>query len=465
MESESGLGLDETTRNLLMVEERRNNEVRSFEGDPQELSANDNPNDPDDKIVEKLLVRDVHAPNAPLLVSIPSLPVTQNEFFICASTIVVTHGNNVIVLSPNETGPRSALDKFLSGIASGIMAITAAPDAAGQALLDETTDMPDDFFSWLKTALPVDSVLVQGGGVDSPEPVSGFVLKITTPLALHFTTQAIIHAFPAFTIATDLPFGFLTLGSVLVLGLDSSLDKTSKFSTTLMEVLDYINMDESVLIGLSSTLGLQLDVSDGSRNALWFCPLPSYTSILRLQFTLTDERTLQEFVHNHVSTNLDIKDIRLIVRKRVSQFSDPTGYFCRENPGLMFSFTAQRKIESASGPGPPGTSSLNTVVLFDNDTLTFIIKPDNGSLGDLLGWLALLTPGADQDDVKSIQKWIANVSSKIPSVRELRLSVNKDGLQKFYLDLELDIDFAASSDGKVAFFVSAYSIVSGGFIL
>jgi hypothetical protein len=86
---------------------------------------------------------------------------TDHEFFICSSTVLATAGANAVVVSDSEVGARAALDQFLSGLSTGMLAIAAAPDAGGQPLLQDTADFPDDLFMWFKAVLQADNVLAQ----------------------------------------------------------------------------------------------------------------------------------------------------------------------------------------------------------------------------------------------------------------------------------------------------------------
>lgn len=128
------------------------------------------------------------------------------------------------------------------------------------------------------------------------------------------------------------------------------------------------------------------------------------------------------------------------------------GFNASQDPQLMITVTVS----------PPNLTPLDAVFVFELHLITLVIKPKDGSLTDILGWLAFLTPGASQDDVKSVETWVKNISPNgLSTIREMRLAVNKGKLRMFFLELELDVDFGQSPDAtrKVAFFVSLCSFL------
>jgi hypothetical protein len=437
-------GLTDDRKSALVSLETYNNVYHAPEGVDTELASADTRN----PIFgggggSKFVMRDADP-------SVDTQPVTptalpNDGYFICASTAVVAAStNNALILGGNEVGARAALDQFLDGLFSGVLALSTVPDTVGKPLLDDTSDFPDDLFLWFNAVLSANTILVRGVS-NSPTPVTAFEIRITSPWELQFTTEAFL-ADPPMTPLPDMPFGFLALTSVLYLGLDLSSVNTTLQTTDLGSVLTFIGMDEVLLQALGSAIPLNLDRTSGSRNAMWFTTDPQYQSIMRLQFTLADETSFRSFI-NSISSGLTITNLKLIVRNRISQIAFVDGFEARHTPQLIVTLTVN----------PQGLTPMDAVFVFEFNVITLVIKPKDGSLEEMLGWLAFLTPGANADDVKSVKDWVATVSPKgTVTIREMRLAIGDSAIQSFYLDLEVDVDFGKSPDGsgKVAFFVS-----------
>lgn len=447
---------------LVKLEADNNGKIHEGEGDDDELDV---PLDDQPVIlVDKLAIRIAAAPTNP---TIQPLALPTDDYFICASTLLITFGTNALAFHPNETGARAALDVFLAGLSTGILALQAAPNSAGAPLLAATTDFPDSLFRWMNASLNANSVLVQGTpdspNSPSPNPVTGFVVNIVDPLrldtstsivtthpyAMQFSTTAFVPD-PSIQPAPTMPFGFEPLANLLTLGLDLTSTNTALQSINLADLLTFIQFDQSRLQTLGGVINLTLDKTSGARNTLWFINQPLYRSVMRLQFTLTDESTFTTFI-SKISPNLTLSNIRLIARKRVTKFITKGGFDARENPQLIVTVTLT----------PQNLTPMDAAFIFEFNLITLVITPQDGTLAQMLGWLAFLTPGASQTDVQDIQNWIAKVAPKgTPIIREMRLAISQGALQMFFLDVEVDVDFGQApsgtdGSGKVAFFVSS----------
>jgi hypothetical protein len=140
-----------------------------------------------------------------------------------------------------------------------------------------------------------------------------------------------------------------------------------------------------------------------------------------------------------------MSNLKVIARRRVTRSIAQNGFNSFEDPQLMVTVTAS----------PPDLTPLDAVFIFEFNLITLVIEPKDGTLEEVLGWLAYLTPGVSQDEVKAVKTWVDKISSHLPTIREMRLAINNGGLVMFYLDLEIDVDFGKSLDGsgKAAFFV------------
>ena len=416
-----------------------------------------------DRSVGRVLIQaDAPASSPP----VQPLALPTNHYFICASSIL-TSGSNALRLELTDTGARSALDVFLDGLESGMLVAQSAPDSVGQVLLPGTADFPDSLCGWMSASLNADSVLVQGipdlPNSPSQSPVTGFVVSITAPLlltgstpapfpqasAMQFTTAAFVPD-PDIKPAPVMPFGYLPLLNLLTLGLDLTSGHTTLQSMTLADLLSFIGMDSSRLQTLGGAINLTLDTDPKARNTLWFVSQPSYQAIMRLQFKLTDETTFRSFFTT-IAPKLTLSNIRVIGRKFVSKVVTSTGFDTTQQPQL---------ITTVAVTPPDSATALDASFIFAPNVITLVIRPQDGTLAEMLGWLALLMGLDDVDNaaVLDVENWVAKVSSNTVTIRELRLAICNSKLQTFSLDLEVDVDFGQSpeSTGKVAFFVSSF---------
>ena len=445
-------GLDTEQKEILKAIEDYNNRRHPAEGTSSELATQDGSSDSskdEDKLVAlgtSEVMRDVlpdvsSSANPPTTITPTSLPT--DGYFICASSTVVAASTNALVLSSTDVGVKAALDQFLDGLQSGVLSLTAAPDSTGKSVQDRSSDFPDDLFLWFSAVLNASTVIVRGVP-GSAAPVTAFEIRITSPWNIQFTTEAFTSD-PPFSPLPDMPFGFYTQPPLLYLGLDLESSNTTLKDTNLAAVLTFISMDAGTLQKLSSALPLTLDEAAGSRNTMLFGSSPQYNSIIRLQFQLSDETLFTDFVES-LSSNMTFSNLRLIVRKNITRLDRDDGYEARQDPELMVTLTMT----------PQDLAAMDAVLIFDNKLITLVIEPKDGSLEQLLGWLAFLTPGANADDVKNVKNWIDIVSDELPKIREMRIAIGNNQIQSFFLDLELDVNFGKSTDstGKVAFFVS-----------
>jgi hypothetical protein len=450
-------GLDADQNLILQAVEKQYNDAHAAEGSPSELKNSSSGSSMDEEKFVALgasglmrgVLRDVNPPaNPPSVVTPTSMPA--DGYFICASSTVVVAATNTVVLSSTDTGAKAALDQFLDGLQSGVLSLTAAPDSTGKPVQDQSSDFPDDLFLWLSAVLNTSTIIVSGVP-GSLTPVTGFEVRITKPWNMQFTTDAFTSQ-PPFSPLPDMFFGFYPPTLLLYLGLDLASTNTTLRDTTLADVLEFISMDAGILQTLSSALPLTLDEAATSRNTMWFGSSPDYNSIIRLQFQLSDNSNMFTDFMNSLSSKMSFSNLRLIVRKNITRLEREDGFEARQNPELMVTLTMTP---------PDGLAAMDAVLIFEYKVITLVIEPSNGSLEQMLGWLAFLTPGTNADDVKKVKDWIAVVSDKLPTIREMRIAIGNNQIQSFFLDLELDVDFGKSADstGKVAFFVSLTFLV------
>jgi hypothetical protein len=445
-------GLDTDQKLILQAIEKQYNVAHAAEGSPSELDNSSSGSSMDEEKFIALgasrlmrgVLRDVNPPaNPPSVVTPTAMPA--DGYFICASSTVVVAATNTLVLSSTDAGAKAALDQFLDGLQSGVLSLTAAPDSTGKPVQDQSSDFPDDLFLWFSAVLNTSTIIVSGipGSVT---PVTGFEVRITKPWNMQFTTDAFTNQ-PPFSPLPDMFFGFYPSTLLLYLGLDLASTNTTLKDTTLAEVLEFISMDAGILQTLSGGLPLTLDEAATSRNTMWFGSSPDYNSIIRLQFRLSDKSNMFTDFMNSLSSKMNFSNLRLIVRKNITRLEREDGYEARQNPGLMVTLTMTP---------PDDLAAMDAVLIFEYKVITLVVEPSNGSLEQMLGWLAFLTPGTNADDVKKVKDWIALVSDNLPRIREMRIAIGNNQIQSFFLDLELDVDFGKSADstGKVAFFVS-----------
>ena len=403
-------------------------------------------------------------PNVGAAPALPGASGTPGRHFITSSSADVAafqaQGGDVLHIITGTSRASQSLSTFVGSLFTACCEFAALPGATDQPFLDE-----DDMSSWFAAGLQADGLFAKG---TADMLISEISLVITTPFALttpatwqiRFSTSS--DAFQAtfqgmLPQTTDVlpvfPFGNQDKSNTLILALDG----TPQVTTTLAEVLSYINMDGSLLLrGLTSLLSLTLDTSPGSRNAVWFNGYGRYQTTMRLQFNLTDIDTFETFLHTNISSKLALNKDKshIVVRKVVTQCASAGGYTWFDDPELIIMVTFQRDVTDSHGL--PAKSNLEAVFSFTHNALEITIEPDDGTLGDLLGWLATLIPGETGNKAADVENWVKKVSTSAISVRKLNFTVNDDGMQHFGLDLELDVEFGKSDQdpsATVAFLV------------
>ncbi|GIK00104.1 hypothetical protein Aspvir_004119 [Aspergillus viridinutans] len=376
-------------------------------------------------------------------------PVTYptSGYYICIDAAIVTSASNVLSLS--HTGDQASLNNLIDSLNTGVLALSAAPDSAGQALLDGTTEAGcDEWFFWLSSAIGATSVkAVRHQSDPSSSPVSSFTISTIDPWALTFSTEGIALAFHSNDLPVIPPIGFQVDQNTLILGLEKH-DLAAIW--TLDRVLDFMGIENQVLLGLSSAFPIVPDFTPGTRNAIWFTPCASYRTVMRLQFKFSDPVTWNSWMTTLHLTNITFSEPKLVLKRTVTRFEIPGDFELYVDSELMVTTTVSVVQNNAASP-------VDAVLIFDPSFTTLVLQPRSGSLSDIFAWLitALHLDAVEANAVNDVSNWLAAVSSHLPSVREVQVMLDTSGILMFRVKFVLEVDFGKdpgnAADKKVAF--------------
>jgi hypothetical protein len=397
----------------------------------EELSSGTRVPNPEDELLDP--------PPGPPPISLP-----DGAFYICCSDIQVVAAGYVESLTSTADIP---LDEFVRSLRTGLLVLQAKPDANGQLLVGGSIPAShDEWADWMADSMNATQIQVIQRDT---EKVSAFALQVSRPMTLTFSTDNFPASFISPPLLTQPRLGYVENCLMMVFGLEKPA--TSTTTCSLAQILDFLQLDHAFMLGLDSSILLQLEANDPkSVNAIWFEPTANYATTMRLQFSFvaatgtTDP--LQQLIESYLK-NLTISDAQLIARR--STFRSPVG------DGAS-TYTVEGKSEvivSATLADAKSGASFDAYLDFRGDVLSIYLLPPRGMGLTISGLidvaLACLPDSINQGDFDAFRQVVSLLdpttsNGKFRIIR-LEFGVMGTGVEKLEIVTEYDAQFGKQS--------------------
>ncbi|KAF3104127.1 hypothetical protein TWF102_000174 [Orbilia oligospora] len=277
----------------------------------------------------------------------------------------------------------SPLNEFITTLHKGVLGLASAPKV-GSAV---PVVADDEMLSWFQLVFGTSQISVSG---DSKNNITGF--EISVPRApgstdmKQYTYKNIANIFgtPSDVSEAINPCGLLTQENVLVLGLDLSGATTpANYTTNLYQVMTASGQGQAlsnpIIATAATALVLNIDLSDGSRNGLWFAPEDSYRIVARTQYTcpsVTSTSLVGWF--GDEPDLLKMNSLTVVTKEQWRMKNVDTSF----PSDARISYNSELRISIAVTMNIPPTSTQNTVANNSGDTTSANAEGNNGGTTD-----------------------------------------------------------------------------------
>ncbi|KAF3922916.1 hypothetical protein ABW20_dc0100752 [Dactylellina cionopaga] len=230
---------------------------------------------------------------APQLADFPPTPQTPRVIQGTSNSPYYLFSNSIAPPTTEDTiqilASTLPLNEFITTLHRGVLGLNSAPKAGSPIPVVPS----DEVLSWFQLIFGSSSTISVTG--DAQNNLSGF--QIMVPRApgssdvKKYLSSNISNVFGTVSDGDAIdPCGLLTQENILVLGLDppDAAAKTN-YSTNLQQVFTLAGqtsvLSNPILAAAASGIALEIDISDGSRNGLWFAPEDAYRVVVRTQYT------------------------------------------------------------------------------------------------------------------------------------------------------------------------------------
>ncbi|KAF8418700.1 hypothetical protein EV426DRAFT_539292 [Tirmania nivea] len=301
----------------------------------------------------------------------------------------------------------------------------------------------DEWVEWFHTALSATDISAQTG---QDSDINGFELVLdaaklfpnaNTP-QLTFTTANFTKACVVSNLPIDLPLGVLESYSLIGFGFDAG--KTGgPVTSDLSTVLKYVgvNLENNPIVEfLGSGVGLTLDATDGARNAIWFSPASSYSTVTRLQWKIDARGRIMEELKQILKGKFDIPvtgNANLVTR-RTSTYSPGEGGNINVStiPNVLLEVDLQ-----IVGKKFPVTIDFQQ----DNNIRLQINYEEGNLLDSIIEWLQ----GSMESQEIPIVTWLKNVTAGILDAlnfRRITIDVSNVENQRKITGFKIEVEVA-----------------------
>ncbi|KAH6632440.1 hypothetical protein F5144DRAFT_650477 [Chaetomium tenue] len=354
---------------------------------------------------------------------------------------------------------KTALDTFVAALPSKKIDLTSEPDPKTPSPVDAA----DDIAAWLVRIDENPEVSIAFAPNDKKDDLDleSFQVKLATPWPMTFssTTDLLKAAFDDAS-SVSVP-GLDSDGVWLVLGLYGDIKSTPVINATVQDLFDCACIPDmakcvpELLLDLSVTL----DPTVGKkRNALWFRPSYALQTIIRLQFTINEIKSVGHFVERFLP-GLTVVEADAVCKQNWALSDTSKGERAVSNGEVIFTIRCDIQDE------PSGTPVRLTAGLEFSEsiiTMTFVIDTPNSPTDDgnpesdlanptllvLLKWLG----GLINDDIKGFFDKALAKDGVLSRIRLRRLIVILDTAQDVdnpkLSSVAVDVEIATKSFGQ-----------------
>lgn len=370
--------------------------------------------------------------------------------------------SGVLASSPPTPGSQittPSLDLIIAALQTAQISLASQPSSTGVAFAAD-----DDMNLWFSQAFTSGSLTAFGDStvLDQISLEMSFANGTLQYNSAYFCVAMGLQSTPIAPSVTEPMQG--VVDPSIILGLSASTFSKGEnppalsFSDLMKEL--YRENSDQIPLGavLFDELQLEMDSTEGSRNAVWFSPSSHYETIQRLQFNVTSPfpDLLAQILHIKVPENA----MSVIAKKEFCYYPTSDG-----TSTMAASRTISRSVAilGSSVSIAQGPSNLSFALSFQDVNYAMMIRYDGTDRldpGFLIDWLGeIITDGFAPPVFSDLLR-----SSAIPGFR--RVSVQVDSVQHHVQEVELDLDwqlnFGSGANDKVVTVLLTYRWSRGG---
>ncbi|KAL5371451.1 hypothetical protein DPSP01_014258 [Paraphaeosphaeria sporulosa] len=339
----------------------------------------------------------------------------------------------------------SSLDSIVSGLDSGMISLASAPTTAGVAFAQD-----DEMTSWFSQMFTGCSLTGYGSSsvLDQISIQMGFATGHLQYSTNYFSVAMGTGSAPILPVPPQPMQGIITNNLIMGLSSVTAQDEKPPFTLTFLNLIGelYRESPNDVPAGMLLLEGLELeiDVSEGSRNAIWFSPVSRYNTVHRSQFVV--KSSFPSKLAGVLQVKVADGSMIVITKKEFEYLTNG------DDNTTNGSATIKRSLAFVSNsvaiPGAPPNSALTFVMEANQNTYEIMLTyPGTERLnpGYILDWLVtIISDGSFTSPV------FADLlrSSAIPGFRRIKLVLDSahDIVQTVELDLDWQLDFGSSEN-------------------